>query len=178
MAWIKIPAENHPLFHAALPRDPRISTLQMFGGVAAMVNGHMLGGLFGRGALVRLSAPDQKEALALDGAEPFDPMGKGHPMKDTVLLPESIMDEPEELKSWLRRALEYTAMLPAKKKGGSAKPAKRGGSATPAKRGGSAKPAKRGGSATAAKRGGSTTAAKRGGSATPAKRGGSAKPRR
>jgi len=134
MAWIKIPAENHPLFHAALPKDPRISTLQMFGGVAAMVNGNMLGGLFGRSALVRLSEPDQKEALALDGAEPFDPMGKGRPMKDTVFLPESIMDEPEELKSWLRRALDYTATLPAKKKSGAAKGVKKGAAAKPANR--------------------------------------------
>jgi hypothetical protein len=41
MAWVKIPKENHPLFHACLPRDRRISTVNMFGGVAA--------GLFLRG---------------------------------------------------------------------------------------------------------------------------------
>jgi hypothetical protein len=23
MAWVKIPEENHPLFHASLPRDPQ-----------------------------------------------------------------------------------------------------------------------------------------------------------
>ena len=123
MAWIKIPAENHPIFHAALPLDPRITTMNMFGGVAAMVNGYMMGGLFGRSALVRLSKEDQNAALALDGAEPFDPMGKGTPMKDTIFLPEMVMDEPEELESWLRRALEYTASLPPKKKSTKAKPA-------------------------------------------------------
>jgi TfoX/Sxy family transcriptional regulator of competence genes len=137
MAWIKIPAENHPIFHAALPLDPRVTTMNMFGGVAAIVNGYMMGGLFGRSALVRLSEPDQKEALALDGAEPFDPMGKGAPMKDTILLPETIMDEPEELEGWLRRALEYTASLPPKKKAG-AKKAKAAATAKPAAK---AKPA-------------------------------------
>lgn len=40
MAWIKVPPEHHPVFRAALPRDPRVETLQMFGGVAAKVNGH------------------------------------------------------------------------------------------------------------------------------------------
>lgn len=116
MAWIKIPAENHPLFHASLPRDPRVSTLKMFGGVAAMVNGHMFGGLFARSFIVRLSVADQQEALALDGAEPFDPMGNGRVMKDMVFMPENVMDEPAELRGWLARALAHTASLPRKTK--------------------------------------------------------------
>ena len=41
MAWVKIPQENHPLFRDCLPRDPRVSTVNMFGGVAAKVNGQM-----------------------------------------------------------------------------------------------------------------------------------------
>ena len=48
MAWVKVPPENHPIFHAALPKDPRVSTLNMFGGVAAMVNGNIFAGLFAR----------------------------------------------------------------------------------------------------------------------------------
>ena len=27
MAWIKVPPENHPLFHAALPKDPRVANM-------------------------------------------------------------------------------------------------------------------------------------------------------
>src|SRR5262245_37581752 len=116
MAWVKIPKENHPLFQACLPSDPRVSTVNMFGGVAAKVNGQMFAGLFGRGAIVKLSASDQQVALALDGAEMFDPMGNGRIMRDTVFLPESVMDEPDELRAWLRKAFEYTSTLPAKKK--------------------------------------------------------------
>jgi TfoX/Sxy family transcriptional regulator of competence genes len=129
MAWVRIPKENHPLFHACLPRDPRVSTVNMFGGVAAKANGQMFAGLFGRGAIVKLSASDQKAALALDGAEMFDPMGNGRVMRDTVLLPESVMEEPEELRAWLRKALDYTASLPAKSKGKA-----RGSSAKPTPR--------------------------------------------
>ena len=116
MAWVKIPKENHPLFLAALPSDRRVSTINMFGGIAAKVNGQMFGGLFGRGAIVKLSPADQKVALALDGAERFDPMGNKRIMNDTILLPESVMDEPDELKAWLRKALDFTATLPPKKK--------------------------------------------------------------
>jgi TfoX/Sxy family transcriptional regulator of competence genes len=121
MAWVKIPQENHPLFRDALPRDPRVSTVNMFGGVAAKVNGQMFAGLFGRGAIAKLSPADQRAALSLDGAAMFDPMGNGRVMHDTVFLPESVLDEPAELREWLRKALDYTATLPAK----TASPAKR-----------------------------------------------------
>lgn len=42
---------------------------------------------------LKAGTPDHAEALALAGAEPFDPSGKGRPMKDWVLLPASLIDE-------------------------------------------------------------------------------------
>ena len=116
MAWVKIPAEHHPLFLAALPKDPRVSTVKMFGGVAAMVNGNMFGGLFARSIIARLSSADQARANALDGTTVFDPMGNGRTMKDTLVLAEEVMDDPAEMRAWLQRALAYTATLPPKKK--------------------------------------------------------------
>ena len=95
--------------------DPRVETLQMFGGVAAKVNGHLFAGLFGRSVLVRLSDADSEEALALEGAAPFDPMGTGRTTSDKVMLPEALMDEPIELRRWLARAFDATALLPPKK---------------------------------------------------------------
>jgi TfoX/Sxy family transcriptional regulator of competence genes len=115
MAWVKIPKENHPLFRDCLPRDARVSTVNMFGGVAAKVNGQMFAGLFALGAVVKLSESDQRAALAIDGASMFDPMGNGRVMRDTVFLPESVLEEPEELRAWMRKALDHTAALPAKK---------------------------------------------------------------
>ena len=124
MPWIKIPPESHDILMAALPKDPRVRTMRMFGGTAALVNGNMFGGTFARSVIVKVGDEDLKQALALDGAEPFDPMGNGRVMANTVLMPETLMDEPEELRGWLRRALDYTATLPAKKKkGDNAKPA-------------------------------------------------------
>jgi TfoX/Sxy family transcriptional regulator of competence genes len=114
MAWIKVPPEHHPLFRAALPADPRVETQQMFGGVAARVNGHIFAGLFGRSTMLLLPEPDRATALALEGAELFDPMGNGRVMSDKVMLPESMMDEPEELRSWIARAFHAAVALPAK----------------------------------------------------------------
>jgi TfoX/Sxy family transcriptional regulator of competence genes len=124
MAWIKVPAENRPIFHAALPGDPRVTTLNMFGGVAALVNGNIFAGLFARSIIAKLSDADQKEAMAIDGSAPFDPMGTGRVMGNTVLMGESVMDEPAELRGWLQRAFDHGKTLPPKaKKSASKKPA-------------------------------------------------------
>lgn len=114
MAWVKIPAEHHPLFLAAVPKDPRVTTLKMFGGIAAKVNGQMFAGLFAKSFIVKLSEKDHAEALGLDGAAVFDPMGNGRLMKDTILMPEETFGEDAELRSWLRRALDHTVTLPPK----------------------------------------------------------------
>lgn len=127
--WIKIPPEHHALFEAALPAGAE--SKKMFGGLCAMVNGQMACGIFGRGFLAKLSPDDQARALAIRGAEPFDPMG-GRPMKDTVLFPESVFVEPAELRAWLAKAVAYTKSLPEKK----AKPAKKAAKKAAKKTGG------------------------------------------
>src|ERR1051325_8417749 len=113
MAWVKVPPENHPVFVAALPKDPRIETMQMFGGVAAKVNGNLFAGLFGKSTMIWLPEAERGEPLALPGAAPFDPMGNGR-RSDKVMLPERMMKEPAELRRWLSRSFKAAARLPEK----------------------------------------------------------------
>jgi TfoX/Sxy family transcriptional regulator of competence genes len=117
MAWVKVPPENHPVFLAALPKDPRVETMKMFGGVAAKVNGHMFAGLFGRSTMVWLPEAERAEALSLEGAAPFDPMGDGR-RSDKVMLPERFMKDTSELRRWMARAFKGAAALPAKARKG------------------------------------------------------------
>src|SRR5450432_4353622 len=114
MAWVKVPPENQPIFQAALPKDPRVETLKMFGGVAAKVNGHLFAGLFGRSTMIWLPEAERAAALALPGAAPFDPMGDGRARSDKIMLPERLMKEPAELRRWVARAFKGAAALPAK----------------------------------------------------------------
>jgi TfoX/Sxy family transcriptional regulator of competence genes len=114
MAWIKIPAEHHPIFREALPRDGRISVIRMFGALAALCNGNLFGGLFARSIIVRLSPEHYAEAMALDGTSVFDPMGNGRTMGRTLLLPEDVMEDPQEMRRWLDRAFRHTLTLPPK----------------------------------------------------------------
>jgi hypothetical protein len=114
MAWVKVPPENHPIFLAALPQDPRVETVKMFGGIAAKVNGHLFAGLFGRSTMVWLPEEERGAALALEGAAPFDPMGDGRARSDKVMLPERLMKAPGELRRWIARAFKGAAALPPK----------------------------------------------------------------
>jgi uncharacterized protein YdhG (YjbR/CyaY superfamily) len=114
VAWVKVPPENHSKFYAALPRDPRVETLKMFGGVAAKVNGRLFAGLFGRSTMLSLSEADRAAALALPGASLFDPMGNGRVHSDKVMLPERMMDAPVKLQRWIARAFEPAANSPHK----------------------------------------------------------------
>ena len=114
MATVKVPAQNQPLFFAALPNDARVETIQMFGGVAAKVNGHVFAGLFGRSAMVLLPEPDRSASLKLEGAAFFDPMGNGRVRSEKVMLPESVMGDAAALRRWLARAFEVAARLPPK----------------------------------------------------------------
>jgi len=114
MAWVKVPPENHPVFRAALPKDARVETVEMFGGIAAKVNGNMFAGLFGRSIMIWLPEAERAEALALEGAAHFDPMGDGRARSDKVMLPESLMQKPAQLRHWLARAFKGAAALPPK----------------------------------------------------------------
>jgi TfoX/Sxy family transcriptional regulator of competence genes len=125
MAWVKVPPENHPIFIAALPKDPRVETIKMFGGVAARVNGNLFAGLFGLSTMIWLPEEERAEALALKGAAPFDPMGDGR-RSDKVMLPQSFMSNPTKLRRWVGRAFKGAAALPAKTKSAPSKSAKPG----------------------------------------------------
>jgi hypothetical protein len=131
MPWVKVPPENHPIFRAALPKDPRVETVAMFGGVAAKVNGNLFAGLFGRSTMLLLAEADRAAALSLDGASLFDPMGDGRARSDKVMLPERMMRDPVELRRWIAKAFAAAALLPEKApkkaKRGSAKVAKKAG---------------------------------------------------
>lgn len=141
MAWVKIPKEHHPIFMDALPMAPDVDVVKMFGGLAAMVSGNMAGGLFARSVVVRLDDAGVQEVLALEGSGPFDPMGNGRSMAGAVMLPESVMDEADELRGWLMRAIAFARSLPPKVKKKSKAKAKPGQAKPAAKAKAKAKPA-------------------------------------
>jgi TfoX/Sxy family transcriptional regulator of competence genes len=79
------------------------------------VNGNMFTGLHQENMMLRLSEKDRAELLAVKGAAPFEPM-PGRAMKEYVVVPQTMLKKPAELKQWLARSFAYASSLPPKAK--------------------------------------------------------------
>ena len=102
------------LFQSLVPKSPKVTAKLMFGNDAAFVNGNLFFGIYGPDLFVRLSQDDAKELLSFDGSRAFEPM-PGRPMTGYIVVPRAWRNKPEELQDWVRRSLNWTATLPAKK---------------------------------------------------------------
>ena len=114
---MKIPrpdADSKGFFKSILPDDPRVTVRLVFGNDAAFVNGNMFLGLWGNDLFLRLSDDDRKELLKNEGATNFEPM-KGKPMKGYTLTPRTWKTQPQTVRRWVTRSLEWASGLPAKK---------------------------------------------------------------
>ena len=114
-SWPKSPPELITRFRERMERVPGISVRQMFGYPAAFAShGHMYTGLHQDRWVIRL--PDDARAeLTAAGGTPFEVM-PGRAMRDYLVLPQAILDDADELSSWLDRSLAYTEALPPKSK--------------------------------------------------------------
>src|SRR6266849_3044937 len=127
MEFRKSPQKLIDAFEAAMPGAPAVKR-PMFGYPCGFVNGNMFTGLFADKMFVRLPEDSRAELMGIGGS-PFEPM-PGRPMRDYVVIPNTIVAKPSELKAWAGKALRYGSSLPAKKKKpakGSAKSGKKSG---------------------------------------------------
>jgi TfoX/Sxy family transcriptional regulator of competence genes len=75
----------------------------------------MMAGLFGATAMLKLGPADYA-ALVKRGGTPFDPMGRGRPMAETLMLPEREFRDPKRLAAWLAKSRDFVSTLPVKTK--------------------------------------------------------------
>ncbi|OLD04914.1 hypothetical protein AUG19_00045 [archaeon 13_1_20CM_2_54_9] len=99
-------------FRSFLPDDPRVTVRPMFDNVSAFMNGNMFFGVFGNDLFVRLSDNHRKELLK-KGASLLEPV-QSRPMKEYVMIPRAWWKDPETIRSWVGRSLEWASKLPAK----------------------------------------------------------------
>ncbi len=113
MAWKKNSAERIGLLDEAMRSFPCLRKV-MFGGPAYFVNDNMFAGLCQDSVILRLSPQDREKLLsAHDGATVFEPM-PGRPMKEYVVLPESLYSDSTTMLEWLDRSFHYASSLPPK----------------------------------------------------------------
>ncbi len=114
MKWTKSPPELIEAFDALLPGPP-VERRLMFGYPAGFVNGHMFCGLFQDSMLLKLDDKSRARLLKLKGARPFSPM-PGRESKHFVMVPRSMVEDPEAITPWLGAALAFVSKMPPKKK--------------------------------------------------------------
>jgi hypothetical protein len=82
---------------AAALENAGVKASTMFGMPTLKRDGRAIGGLYGDAMIFKLSGEAIADALRLDGAHPFDPSGRGRPMKAWVVVPLARADEWERL---------------------------------------------------------------------------------
>jgi hypothetical protein len=75
----------------------------MFGMPCLKIDGKMLAGLYGDAMTFKLPLEPREQALALAGAEHFDP-GMGRPMKEWVVIP---LEHAETWPTYASQAMEF-----------------------------------------------------------------------
>jgi TfoX/Sxy family transcriptional regulator of competence genes len=89
----------------------RVSERKMFGGIAFMVDGHMVCGIVGDDLMLRLGVAGADEALDRPHVRPMDFTGR--PMTTMVYVgPTEVRGRA--LRAWVEKALSYTRTLPPK----------------------------------------------------------------
>jgi TfoX/Sxy family transcriptional regulator of competence genes len=84
---------------------------KMFGCPVYFVNNNMFTGVFQDDIFIRLSESDREEILSTyDEATQFEPMN-GRKMKEYIVLPESLYNDPEKFEEWLNGSNSYVYSL-------------------------------------------------------------------
>lgn len=112
MEWKKATPEMLEAFRSIAPGGPEAEERKMFGYPCAFLGGNMFMGLHGEGFVVRLS-PEDREALAAAGGQPFVPM-EGRPMREYMVLPPEMYTNEATLRDWTGRAYRFASTLPPK----------------------------------------------------------------
>ena len=96
----------------ALARRKRVEEWKAFGGPYFMLNGHMLVGVWKDSMIVRLGMEQEEEALLEPHVRRLDIKRK--PMKGWIVVKPEGIENDEQLKGWIERAMRFVRLLPKK----------------------------------------------------------------
>lgn len=89
-----------------------ITEKKMFGGLAFLMNGHMVCGIHKGGAMFRVGKPNEAAALAIPGAAPM--MFTGKPMAGMVDFSDEATADDARRRQVMKLALGFVKGLPPK----------------------------------------------------------------
>lgn len=94
-----------PILAAAAPPDLDVTFRPMFGGLFAYADGKPFASLSGVGLALKFVGGDRDALLALPGAAPLRYEPDQPASKSYVVVPEPMLSEPDELRSWVIRSI-------------------------------------------------------------------------
>jgi TfoX/Sxy family transcriptional regulator of competence genes len=98
----------------ALARKNGVEEKKMFGGIGFLLNGNLLVGVWKDSLIVRLGPDGGDEALLEPHVKEFDITGRA--MKGWVPVEPGGVEDDDQLKGWIQRAVKFVGKLPAKEK--------------------------------------------------------------
>ena len=101
-----------PVLAGATPPDLDVTFRPMFGGLFAYADGKPFASLSDVGLALKFAGSERDAILALPGAAPLRYEPDQPASKSYVLVPEAMLSEPAELRSWVVRSVSG---LPAKR---------------------------------------------------------------
>ncbi|HTU22439.1 MAG TPA: TfoX/Sxy family protein [Gemmataceae bacterium] len=97
-----------------LSRKKGVEEKKMFGCVCFLLNGNALAGVWKDRLIARLGPDEGEAAMREPHVRQFDITGR--PMKNWVAVEPEGVEDDDQLKNWIERALKFVKALPAKKK--------------------------------------------------------------
>ena len=91
------------------------SERRMFGGIAFMLDGHMVVGVIGGTLMARVGAAGHRDALAMPHVREMDFTGR--PMNGYVYVDAAGIAEDRELAAWIGRCVGFARTLPSRPAG-------------------------------------------------------------
>ncbi len=96
----------------ALARKRNIEEKKMFGCICFFLNGNALAGVWKNGLIARLGPDEGEAALREPHVRMFDITGR--PMRNWVVVESEGIEDDDQLKAWIDRAMKFVRKLPQK----------------------------------------------------------------
>ena len=97
-----------------LARRTNVEEKKMFGGICFLLYGNLLVGVWKDSHIARLGPERCEEALLEPHVQVVDITGR--PMRNWVLVEPEGVEDDDQLKDWIQRAVKFVGKLPAKEK--------------------------------------------------------------
>ena len=96
----------------ALARKKNIEEKKMFGCICFLLNGNALAGVWKDRLIARLGPDEGEAALREQHVRAFDITGR--PMRNWVAVESAGVEDDDQLKDWIERAIKFVGKLPRK----------------------------------------------------------------